>query len=116
MTYPGVYQKHVDSWFLADWFHFTGGGARKPWKQPITHSQTHNSRGAIRGMTDFWMYYLGQANETKQLDMPSVIGKTGGKPAGKKEGKEDDQLFVGGGVEVPSEGGWVWAEDLPPIE
>ena len=68
----------------SDFYHFAGG--QKPWNQPIFASDIPTSRDFLKDPIavgrQFWTYFLGQANLTLELELPSEIVVSKGNPLG----------------------------------
>ena len=79
-----------------DFYHFAGGG--KPWNQPIVAQDVpSNYSSAVKGR-DVWMYWLGEANRTLELRLPSRIETAKGNPLG---GADAPDHLLANDIELP---------------
>jgi hypothetical protein len=76
---------------FSDSFHFTGRG--KPWRQTINAALIPTSLNSTLGASDVWRYWLGQANRTFGLELPSHIKISKGYAAGAFDMWDYDQLL-----------------------
>lgn len=83
----GDYAKYAP---YSDYLHFNG--IRKPWIKPIDANFLPKRLDQVATARHVWLYYLGRANRTYGLNLPSVLKLRVGNPLGPASTPED--LFL----------------------
>jgi hypothetical protein len=91
--------KSLHHGIMLDTYHYKG--KEKPWLQPIetdnlpkTFSEDLQGRGV-------WLYWLGIANQTLSLSLPSVINSTGRGTSGVLDWKSDRNMLLQPDINLP---------------